>query len=436
MFLNQRQFRRIVVIVSMGVAMTLAGGAIVGIWLIYELSGGPERRGLAIAAEAPYSPAKNLQRINQVPANEPTDGREPWLSQEFYNAGVQAGNQYIAQFPEPQNVQVLVGLSTAEIWSYMQQQVSGALGVGCQYCHNVQPNADGLYQFDSDEFPQKVAARDMMRLVNDLNGKFIVNLPYWRGNYVVCATCHSGTGNGKGAPQNLEAVSDQFLKGTPPINVIYEPLDETGQPIRDPALKPEVLQEPLPLKQATLWNLYNYKVWKPYTPEDHKSGRGSLALSYEGGRTQDQVNVTQGTMNLLAWSLGVGCTYCHNARNFYNYEVTSESPTFSSDVPTLNGEHIAPRLKAERMLLMTTYIAENWDTYGAIPKTGSDLPEDLLEGRVHYREINGQIYNVPGCYTCHGRNSIPRSVISLTDMENSRQPITILPPPLRGEQVQ
>jgi len=434
LMLSPRQFRRIVVLVSIGVAVTLSGGAIIGIWLIYELSGGPERRGLAIAAEAPYSSAKNLQLINQAPPNDPTDGREPWLSQEFYNEGVQAGNQYIGQFPEPQNVQVLTDMDTAQIWSYMQQQVSGALKVGCQYCHNVQPDADGNYQFHLDDYPQKIAARDMMRLVNDLNGKYIVNLPYWRGNYVTCATCHSGLGNGRGSPELLEAVSDQFIKGTPPIPVIYEPLDDEGQPIRDPMQKPPELREQIPLKEATLWNIYNYKVWLPYDPRNHKSGRGTLALVYEGGRTQDQVNVTQGTMNLMSWSLGVGCTYCHNARNFYNYELTSESPTFEGDVPTLQGEHIAPRLKAERMLLMTTYLAENWDDYGAIAK--EDKPESALVGRVKYLEIDGEWYNVPGCYTCHGRNSIPKSVISTETLQDSRQPITILPPSLRGEQLQ
>jgi len=433
MMLNQRQFRRIVVIVSIGVAMTLAGGAIVGIWLIYELSGGPERRGLAIAAVAPYSSAKNLQRVNQAPANQPTDGRDPWLSQAFYNEGVQAGNQYIAQFRTPQNTQVLTDMTTAEIWSFMQQQVAGALGVGCQYCHNVKPDANGNYQFNSEEFPQKIAARNMLKLVNDLNGKFIVNLPYWRLNYITCATCHSGIGNGRGSPQLLEAVSDQFLKSTPPIKVIYNPLDVNGQPVVDDAKKPEELRDPIPLKQATLWNVYNYKVWKPYNPADAVSGRGSLALSYDGGRTQEQANITQGTMNLLAWSLGVGCTYCHNARNFYSYEITNESPTFVGDIPTYQGKHIAPRLKAQRMLLMTTYIAENWDKYGAIPKVVP--PESSLVGRVHYREINGQYYNVPGCYTCHGRNSIPMAVINQATLDQAKQPLTILPGTLQGQNV-
>jgi photosynthetic reaction center cytochrome c subunit len=85
------------------------------------------------------------------------------------------------------------------------------------------------------------------------------------------------------------------------------------------------------------------------------------------------------------------------------------------------------------MLLMTTYLVENWDTYGAIAKTGNEIPESDLVGKVHYREINGQIYNVPGCYTCHGRNSIPKAVISSQMLQDSRQPITILPPSLRGE---
>jgi len=439
MWLSQRQFRRVAVLVSIGAAIATVGAGLVGIWLIYELSSGAERRGLAIAAEAPYSPAKNLTKIVQAPPNKPTDGRDPWQGKEvvdgqvvdYWTKGVQAGNQYITQFPQPQNTQVLTGMTTAQVWSFMQQQVSGALGVGCEYCHNVNPGPDGKYQFNLDTIPQKVAARNMMKLVNDLNRMYITNLPYWRGNYVTCSTCHSGTGNGNGVPLQLEAVSDQFVYTTPPIPVTVEILDKTGQPIRDREKKPDYVKNPVPLKDAVLFDLYHYQVWKPYDPRDSKSGRGSLALVYNGGRTQDQVNITQGTMNLIAWSLGVGCTYCHNARNFYSYEITTDSPTFVGDIPQLQGKHIAPRLKAQRMLLMTTYIAENWDKYGAIAKT--DKPADTLVGKVFYRKINGKVYNVPGCYTCHGRVSIPKSVINNTTLTASKQPETILPPVLRGQ---
>lgn len=435
MWLSQRNFRRVAVIVSIGAAMATVGAGLVGIWLIYELSGGVERRAAALAAEAPYSSARNLVNITDAQPNQPTDGRTSWLGQTDWTTGVQAGQEYVTQFAQPQNAQVLVNMNTSQIWAFMQQQVSGALSVGCQYCHNVTPDANGNYQFNLDEFPQKTAARNMLKLVNDLNGKFIVNLPYWRGNYVICASCHSGLGNGKGTPQNLEAVSNEFLKGTPPIKVIYEPLDETGKPILDPQLKPAELQQPIILQQATLFNLYNYQVWKPYNPADNKSGRGSLALVYDEGRTQDQANITQGTMNLLDWSLGVGCTYCHNARNFYNYEITTESPVLAQDwtdqngVTVTAGSHIAPRLKAQRMLLMMTYMVQRWDTYGAIAKTTK--PANFLVGRLHYREINGQYYNVPGCYTCHARVSVPKAVINQVDMTD-----TTLPPDLRGLNVQ
>lgn len=427
MWLSQRQFRRVAVIVSIGAAMATVGAALVGIWVIYELSSGPERRGMIIAAEAPYSNARNLQRITQARPNNPTDGREPWLGQDEWTRGVQAGQEYVTQFPEPQNAQVLQNMNTSQIWAYMQQQVSGALSVGCQYCHNVNPDEDGNYKFHLDDYPQKIAARNMMTLVNDLNAKFIVNLPYWRGNYVTCATCHSGLGNGEGTPVELEGVSDQFLKSAPPINVIVEPLDDNGTPIRDVAEKPEELHEPMLLQEANLYFLYNYKVWRPFEPGVPKTGRGSLALAYagedgysHGGRTQDQATITQGTMNLMAWSLGVGCTYCHNARNFYNYEITEESEM-------LDGEHIAPRLKAERMLLMTTYMAENWDIYGAIPL--EEPPEDFLVGRQHYREINGEYYNIPGCYTCHARLNIPKSILTQDELTETNLPID-----LRGEQ--
>lgn len=444
MWLSQREFRRFAVIVSIGLAMATVGAGLVGMWMIYEFTNGPIRRIMATADAAPYSNAKNLQRITQALPNEPTDGREPWLGQDDWTSGVQAGQEYVTQFSEPQNAQVLQSMNTSQIWAYMQQEVSGALAVGCQYCHNVNPDDAGTYQFNLDEYPQKIAARNMMRMVNEINGKFIVNLPYWRGNYVMCASCHSGLGRGAGSPIELEAVSDQFLKGTPPIPVIYEPLDDEGKPIRDPMQKPEILREPLPLKEATLFNLYNYKVWSPFDPRDPFSGRGSLALSYpgddgynHGGRTQDQANITQGTMNLLAWSLGVGCTYCHNARNFYNYEVTEESEVMDWAESDYDGQHIAPRLKAERMLLMTTYLVENWtadpereenpEGFGAIAK--DPAPASALVGRVHYRELNGETYNVPGCYTCHARRNIPKVVYHQDELTDTK-----LPQDLRGLQ--
>jgi hypothetical protein len=58
--------------------------------------------------------------------------------------------------------------------------IRAALGVQCNYCHNP-------IDFSSDENPRKSIARNMMRLVNDLNSG-----PLHDNMHVTCYTCHRG----------------------------------------------------------------------------------------------------------------------------------------------------------------------------------------------------------------------------------------------------
>lgn len=162
----------------------------------------------AVLAENPYSPSDGIVVITDAEPNTPPEGdpREPWLGEAAWIDGVQAGQEYIADYPEPQNVIVLQGMNTSEIWVYMQQHVSGALGVSCQYCHDI-----GNFSID---YPQKISSRLMMVMVNDLNRDFMTNLPDWRGNYVQCATCHNNQ------PVDLPAVSNEneFVIYNPPYD--------------------------------------------------------------------------------------------------------------------------------------------------------------------------------------------------------------------------
>jgi photosynthetic reaction center cytochrome c subunit len=61
---------------------------------------------------------------------------------------VQAGQAWISANPNTVNVQVLTGLTSAEVWTYMVQYVSGGLGVGCQYCHDIN-------NFAADTYPRR-----------------------------------------------------------------------------------------------------------------------------------------------------------------------------------------------------------------------------------------------------------------------------------------
>ena len=70
-----------------------------------------------------------------------------------------------------------------------------ALGVRCTYCHIGQEGQPlSSYDFASDEKPEKLKAREMIRMVAAINGDFLTKLPTRRepAIAVACATCHRG----------------------------------------------------------------------------------------------------------------------------------------------------------------------------------------------------------------------------------------------------
>lgn len=159
----------------------------IGLLVLFSLSacGGEAAEAPALPTPSAYSTSDGVRAIAQAEPNAPTDGRQPWLGADAWIAAVQAGQAYVGANPQPQNVQILSGMSTAAVWSYMVQHVSGPLGVSCQYCHDIS-------NFAADPYPQKISARLMLRLVRDLNGQFLSQTPDWKGNYVQCVTCHQG----------------------------------------------------------------------------------------------------------------------------------------------------------------------------------------------------------------------------------------------------
>jgi photosynthetic reaction center cytochrome c subunit len=321
--------RQAAIFVSVAVGIIVAVVTTATFYWIYDLALGQERAAAAIAATTPWSPSDGTKVITSAEPNTPTDGREAWLGQEAWVKGVQAGQDWVTNNPNTVNVQVLLGMDSAQIWAYMQQYVSGGLGVGCQYCHDIN-------NFSLDTYPQKIAARNMMYLVADLNTNFVLPLPNWRGNYVQCATCHNNQ------PNNLESFGTQFAKSIPPIKVTVDPLDENGVAITAAADKPAEIQSPVTLKDAIVYYIYNYQIWSPYDPEVAGTGRGSLALTYDEGSTQEQVTINQNVMNSFGWSLGVGCNYCHESRNFVSYATDSPS-NITNNVYAYN------KLKAQQM---------------------------------------------------------------------------------------
>lgn len=70
-----------------------------------------------------------------------------------------------------------------------------ALGVRCNYCH-VGNEGEPLssYDFPSDQKPEKIKAREMLRMVGAINGEYLTKLADRRTPTinVACMTCHRG----------------------------------------------------------------------------------------------------------------------------------------------------------------------------------------------------------------------------------------------------
>ena len=215
-------------------------------------------RGTAVSA------AEDEVILNQAYINYSTAGS--YVSSE----STQAVQAYIAEFPEPQNAQVLTGMTTSEIWGFMTAYVAGGLQVDCTYCHNINNfAADGAEIGDDTVAARKDNARLHLQMVADLNQNWLTQLNNIEGKQpsgaqIICATCHLAEPLPVAWPENLHALPDDYRL----------PLDN------------------LDVLLVT----------------------GNLDVSL------DAVQYNQHTMYHISESLGVGCTHCHNSRYFPSWE--------------------------------------------------------------------------------------------------------------------
>ena len=88
-----------------------------------------------------------------------------------------------------------------------------ALGVRCTYCHVGREGEPlSMYDFKSDEKPQKVKAREMIRMVGSINGDHLGKLSGRRDPaiFVSCATCHRGVAEPRPLQQVLLLAYDRL----------------------------------------------------------------------------------------------------------------------------------------------------------------------------------------------------------------------------------
>lgn len=81
------------------------------------------------------------------------------------------------------NIQVLKGLPQSQLVPVMNY-ISVSLGEKCTFCH---VNKDGNWDYASDEKPEKTTARDMIKMVLNVN-----KTTFKGATEVACNTCHRG----------------------------------------------------------------------------------------------------------------------------------------------------------------------------------------------------------------------------------------------------
>jgi hypothetical protein len=118
-----------------------------------------------------------------------------------------------AQIPdEYTNLKVLPKDITRERLSGIMRGFTAALGVRCSTCH---VGEEGLplatYDFASDDKATKLKAREMLKMVQAINGDYLANLPQRKqpNVSVTCATCHRGVQR----PEPIESIVDNTMNG-------------------------------------------------------------------------------------------------------------------------------------------------------------------------------------------------------------------------------
>jgi hypothetical protein len=106
------------------------------------------------------------------------------------------GSPHEHSFPTPTNLKVLPKTMTGEKLHELMHHWAGSLGTHCDHCHTTDPkhldqNGHPLFNFADDSKPEKLTARAMYRMTQDINKNYVSKIPN-ADEPVTCATCHRG----------------------------------------------------------------------------------------------------------------------------------------------------------------------------------------------------------------------------------------------------
>jgi hypothetical protein len=102
-----------------------------------------------------------------------------WILAAFLSSGLALADGGL------KNLQVLPKSTTKDDIKPIMRAQAKALGVECDYCHDVPDMA-------SDKLETKKIARNMMKMTEEINGKWLKGMKDADKNKVTCGTCHQG----------------------------------------------------------------------------------------------------------------------------------------------------------------------------------------------------------------------------------------------------
>lgn len=101
------------------------------------------------------------------------------------------------EMPKPTNLKVLPKNISGDDLMATMHGFTGSLGVHCTFCHE-EDSKTHHPNFASDAKPEKATARIMMRMTQNINGRYLAELSdHGDMHKVTCGTCHRGNSTPK-----------------------------------------------------------------------------------------------------------------------------------------------------------------------------------------------------------------------------------------------
>ena len=118
---------------------------------------------------------------------------------------IQSFNVQQQQPRKLKNIKVFPATATYEEVDHAMDQYKVDLGVKCNYCHAPEKDNPRKNDMPSDANPKKDIARDMIRMTDEMNKKYIATIKHTEQDtakiqLVTCNTCHRGVPKPFGKP--------------------------------------------------------------------------------------------------------------------------------------------------------------------------------------------------------------------------------------------